>query len=69
MESTNITLPGWKRGRVLGKGGFSSVFEIQRDVFGKVERNAMKVISIPQEDGQIEFMRLTGMDDRSIMEH
>ena len=69
MEPTNISLPGWELGKAIGKGGFGSVYEIHRDVFGHVETCALKTITIPQEQGQIEFMRLTGMDDDSIVAH
>ena len=69
MEPANIRLPGWTIGKELGKGGYGSVYQISRDVFGKVEHNALKVINLPQEQGQIEFMRLSGMNDASIIAH
>lgn len=69
MEPNHIRLPGWTIGKELGKGGFGSVYQISRDVLGTVEYNALKVISIPHESGQIELMRLSGMNDASIVAH
>ena len=69
MDLSNICLPGWELGAELGKGGFGSVYKIHRDTFGHVETCALKVMKIPQERSEIEFMRLSGMDDRSITEH
>ena len=68
MDLSNICLPGWELGAELGKGGFGSVYKIHRDTFGHVETCALKIMKIPQERSEIEFMRLSGMDDRSITE-
>ena len=42
------------------------VYEIQRKVQGKIERSALKVISIPQNESEISGLRADGYDDRSI---
>ena len=44
---------GWSAVRKLGAGGFGAVYEITRDVFGKNETAALKVISIPQNNDEI----------------
>ena len=46
----NISIPwsGWRIIRKLGSGGFGSVYEIERDLFGKKEKAALKIIEIPQ---------------------
>ena len=58
--------PGWETARVIGRGSFGTVYEIRRDVFGQPEYAALKVISIPQNPGEIEEMYSSGYDARSI---
>lgn len=62
----NINWPGWDVVNCIGKGGFGAVYEIRREVFGDIERCALKVITIPKDSGEIEYMRCEGMDDDSI---
>ena len=62
----NITWPGWETVRLIGRGSFGAVYEIQREVFGETERAALKVISIPQNEGDIDEMYSDGHDDESI---
>ncbi len=57
---------GWKTVRRIGNGSFGTVYEIQRDIFGEVERAALKVIRIPHEPEEIEELRNMGYDDRAI---
>ena len=61
--------PGWKTVGRLGKGGFGAVYEIEREHFGKCEKAALKHISIPTDDGDIESLRSDGYDDASITGH
>ena len=58
--------PGWETVRLIGRGSFGAVYEIQRSVFGDIEKCALKYISIPQTDGEIQEMKSEGMDDQSI---
>ena len=60
--------PGWETVRLIGRGSFGTVYEIQREVFGDVERAALKHISIPQSDSEIDSLRGEGLDDESITE-
>lgn len=53
LENINIPWPGWKAVRRLGGGGFGTVFEIERNVFGKIEKAAMKVVRIPDNQEEI----------------
>lgn len=62
----SVIWPGWDVINCIGKGGFGAVYEIRREVFGDVERCALKVITIPKDSGEIEYMRCEGMDDDSI---
>ena len=58
--------PGWETTRLIGRGSYGVVYEIQRDHFGDREKAALKVISIPQNDSDIESLRDDGVDDESI---
>ena len=61
--------PGWKTVRLIGRGSFGTVYEIQRElVDGTVESAAMKVITIPQNPDDIEEMYGDGLDEESITE-
>ncbi len=42
--------PGWKTVKLLQRGRFSTVYEIERDVFGHLENAALKCITLPQND-------------------
>ena len=66
METKNVTWPGWETVRLIGRGGFGAVYEIQRKIFDETEKAALKVITIPQNDGDIEEMRSDGYDDETI---
>ena len=62
----NITWPGWETVRLIGRGSFGAVYEIQREAFGDTEKAALKVISIPQNEGDIDEMYSDGHDEESI---
>ena len=63
------TWPGWKCVRQLGAGSFGKVYEIERDDSGKTYKAALKVISIPQNDSEIENAYSTGMDETAVTEY
>ena len=58
--------PGWKTVSVLGRGGFGAVYLIERDHFGTVEQAAMKVITIPQNDADIQELYSDGYTAESV---
>lgn len=61
-----IPWEGWKAVKKLGSGGFGTVYEIERDFFGITEKAALKVITIPQNPDEIEYMKCEGNDAKSI---
>lgn len=65
-QAREIPWPGWAVVRTIGSGSFGQVYEIERDVFGHIEKAALKVISIPRDSGEIEEMYSDGYDDNSI---
>ena len=69
VDMQNVSWPGWEIVRVIGHGGFGTVYEIQRDIFGKMEKAALKVISIPQSAEEIEELYSEGYDAATITDH
>ena len=61
--------PGWETVRKIGTGSFGTVYEIERDLFGKKENAALKLISIPQNESDIDELYGNGFDDASITAH
>lgn len=64
--SEKIICPGWETVRLIGRGSFGAVYEIQRDVFGHKEKAALKVLSIPPYDDFIEALYDEAYDDADI---
>ena len=60
---------GWTVVKKLGTGGFGAVYEIKREIFGKTESAALKVISIPKENDEIEELYNEGYNEESIAVH
>ena len=70
MENIRIPWPDWKAVRRMGNGSYGSVYEIEReDQFGHTEKAALKVISIPKEESDIDSLAADGYDDESITEY
>ena len=65
----NICFPGWKLERELGKGSFGAVYEISRQVFGQTERAALKYVSLPPAQEEIDAFFAEGYDAESLREH
>ncbi len=62
--------PGWETVRKIGSGSFSTVYEIRRALpNGDIERAALKVITIPQNESDIDELYSSGYDDASITAH
>ena len=61
-----IQWPGWEVTRLIGTGSFGAVYEIERNLYGNVEKAALKVIHIPQSRSDIEELYNDGFDDESI---
>ena len=63
------TWPGWECVRQLGAGSFGKVYEIQKVENGKIYKSALKVITIPQNDADIENIYSEGMDERGVTDY
>lgn len=65
-NASEIKWPGWETVGLIGRGSFGAVYEIQRDVLGDTEKAALKVLSIPQNESDIDELYSDGYDDESI---
>lgn len=60
---------GWKIVQKIGIGSYGSVYEIEKEDFGNTYKAALKVISIPRTETEVENFKSGGMDDASISEY
>ena len=56
----------WRIVEEIGEGSYGQVFEIERSEFGQRYTAALKVISIPQSQSEIESVRDDGLDNESV---
>lgn len=61
--------PKWETCNVIGSGSFGKVYEIVRKEYGVEEHSALKVISIPQTDSEIQSLKNDGMTDKDTTEY
>ena len=69
MDTTEMhSWPGWETVRLIGRGSFGAVYEIERRLFEdeEPEKAALKVITIPQNDSDIEELYNDGYDEESV---
>lgn len=59
----------WTIARRIGAGSFGAVYEIQREDFGETYRAALKVISVPQNDAEIDSLVAEGMSPEDIQRY
>ena len=53
--------PEWTATRILGRGSFGAAYEIRRHIRSNLEKAALKVISVPQSEAELEQLRFQGM--------
>lgn len=61
--------PKWEINKIIGEGSFGKVFEISRNEFGIEEHSALKVISIPQSDSEVQSLKNDGMTKNDTTEY
>lgn len=66
QENVFPIYPGWETVRKIGTGSYGTVYEIERDILGKKEKSALKVISVPPSESDIEELYNSGFDEESI---
>ena len=63
----DVVLNNWKLRRLLGEGSYGKVYEaVREDIDGASYVSAIKIISIPQSESEVNNIRAQGMDDRSV---
>ena len=65
----NIPWDEWKCVKLLGHGAFGQVYEIQKDVLGITEYAAVKVLSVPESQEEIDALYSKGHDFATISTH
>lgn len=65
-KEIRLPWPGWTIGKYLGAGGYGKVYEIERMLSGVRERAALKVVSRPADDAEIEACYEIGYDQASM---
>lgn len=61
-----IPWDGWRLVRQLGQGSLGTVYEIRKETNGTVEKAAMKVISVPENNEVLDELYGSGYDDASV---
>ena len=56
----------WYIDEQLGEGSFGKVYKVHKEEFGKIYYAAVKMISIPQSQAEVEQARSEGIDDASM---
>ena len=66
----NIHFPGWEVVRKIGEGSFGGVYEIHRTLpDGRVEKAALKKLTVPKDSGEIEELLSRSFSTESITAH
>lgn len=69
MTNNLPSWPGWTVDKAIGRGGFGTVYEISRKLPVGVERAALKVIDIPENEDEIQELYADGYQTTYIAEH
>ncbi|MCL2103378.1 MAG: serine/threonine protein kinase, partial [Syntrophorhabdaceae bacterium] len=56
----------WHVDSIIGEGSFGKVYKIKKEEFGKTYWSAMKVLSVPQSDDDLNHARSEGLDEASV---
>ncbi len=70
QDLLNQIWPGWTLVKKLGQGSYGGVYEIQRTLpGGRVERSALKKISIPRSQDEVDSLLAQSVSEKSISEY
>lgn len=61
--------PEWTLEKRLGSGSYGAVYEAVRNDYGVENRGAIKVISIPASEAEVDSLRADGLSDQAIRNH
>ncbi len=65
-ETAFPVYPGWNTVRKIGSGSYGAVYEIERDLSGTKEKRALKVISIPRNESEVEELYSYDLDEDGV---
>ena len=70
LEKIRLPWPDWKIVKYLGGGAYGKVYEIERTISGTQEKEkaALKIVSRPKDEDEIEEYEVSGYDKESIIE-
>ena len=70
FEKIHLPWPDWKIVKYLGGGAYGKVYEIERTISGTQEKEkaALKIVSRPKDEDEIEEYEVSGYDKESIIE-
>ena len=70
QQFADVRFPGWEVIRKLGEGSFGGVYEIHRTLpDGRVEKAALKKLTVPKDSGEIEELLSRSFSTESITAH
>ena len=67
FEKIILPWPDWKIVKYLGSGGYGKVYEIEKNVSGVQEKAALKIVSRPEYESEIDDYYSNGYDQESII--
>ena len=67
FEKIILPWPDWKIVKYLGSGAYGKVYEIEKNVSGVQERAALKIVSRPSDESEIDNYYNDGYDQESII--
>lgn len=65
-QINSIVFQNWRIVREIGSGSFGCVYELQREDFGEIYRSALKVITVPHSQSEIQSLADEGMSPADI---
>ena len=70
FENIRLPWPDWELVKYLGGGAYGKVYEIERTISGMQEKEkaALKIVSRPKDEDEIEEYEVSGYDKESIIE-
>ena len=63
----DVVLDNWTLVRLLGEGAYGRVYEAHREDFGTTYTAAIKIMTIPSSQSEVESVRAEGMDEAAVM--
>ncbi len=59
----------WHITKQIGEGSFGRVFELEREDFGQTYKAALKAITVPASEGELQEVLSEGMSEQSVRDY